>query len=109
MRAYVRPGGPAYAAGLRTNDIIEKLDGKFWWEYGTYQTEQRAYDGKPHTFEIKRGKETLTIRLGDPFLSPRAESRGQGNLATAWAIPRYPSLGTGSARDDKGGLTRSYY
>jgi hypothetical protein len=67
MRAYVRPGGPAYAAGLRTNDIIEKLDGKYWWEYGTYQTQQRAYDATPHTFELMRGPTTLTVTLGSPF------------------------------------------
>jgi len=67
MRAYVRPGGPAYSAGLRTNDIVEKLDGKFWWEYGTYQTQARAYDGKPHAFEITRGKEKHTIVLGAAY------------------------------------------
>jgi hypothetical protein len=55
MRALVRPGGPAYAAGLRTGDVIDKLDGRFWWEYGTYQTQLRAYDGKPHDFDIQRG------------------------------------------------------
>lgn len=63
MRAYVRAGGPAYDAGLRTGDVIQKLDGRFWWEFGTYQTEQRAYDGKPHTFEIQRGGRTLDINL----------------------------------------------
>jgi len=67
MRAFVRTGGPAYAAGLRTDDIVVKLDGKFWWEYGTFQTQRRAYDGRPHTFEITRGKQTLTIALGAPF------------------------------------------
>ncbi len=67
MRAYVRPGGPAYAAGMRTNDIVEKLDGKYWWEYGTFQSEARAYDGLPHTFEIQRGKTALSITLGAPF------------------------------------------
>jgi hypothetical protein len=67
MRAFVRPGGPAYAAGLRTNDIVVKLDGKFWWEYGTFQTQRRAYDGLPHVFEVTRGKATLTIALGAPF------------------------------------------
>ena len=67
MRAYVRPGGPAYVAGMRTNDIVDKLDGKFWWEYGTYQTQQRAYDGKPHTFELTRGGTTLTVALGEPY------------------------------------------
>ena len=68
MRALVRPGGPAYVAGMRTNDIIDKLDGKYWWEYGTYQTQQRAFDGLPHTFEITRGKSTLSVALGAPFL-----------------------------------------
>jgi H+/gluconate symporter-like permease len=63
MRAYVRAGGPAYDAGLRTGDVVQKLDGRFWWEYGTYQTEQRVYDGKPHTFEIQRGGRTLDISL----------------------------------------------
>ena len=67
MRAYVRPGGPAYAAGLRTNDIVEKLDGKYWWEYGTFQTQARAYDGLPHTFDVIRGPANLTITLGEPF------------------------------------------
>jgi hypothetical protein len=71
MRALVRPGGPAYEAGMRTNDIVEKLDGKWWWEYGTYQTERRAYDGKPHTFELVRGTQKLTVTLGQPF-SPGA-------------------------------------
>ena len=69
MRAYVRAGGPAYAAGMRTNDIVDKLDGRFWWEYGTYQTQARAYDGKPHSFELQRGKLTLEIQLGEPFTS----------------------------------------
>ena len=73
MRALVRPGGPAYVAGLRTGDVIDKLDGKFWWEYGTYQTQLRAYDGKPHTFEIERGRvggPLATVRLGRPYLGP---------------------------------------
>jgi hypothetical protein len=69
MRTYVRAGGPAYAAGMRTNDIVNKLDGLFWWEYGTYQTQARAYDGKPHSFELQRGSATLEIQLGEPFTS----------------------------------------
>ncbi len=67
MRAYVRGGGPAFAAGLRTNDIVDKLDGKFWWEYGTYQTQARAFDGKPHSFEVERGPSTIDIQLGAPI------------------------------------------
>jgi hypothetical protein len=70
MRAIVRPGGPAYVAGLRTGDVIDKLDGKFWWEYGTYQTELRAYDGQPHTYDIERGGiggPPVHITLGAPF------------------------------------------
>ena len=64
---YVRAGGPAFAAGLRSGDVVNKLDGKFWWEYGTYQTQQRAYDGKPHAFEIERGDKILDLQLGAPF------------------------------------------
>ena len=70
MRALVRPGGPAFAAGLRTGDVIDKLDGRFWWEYGTYQTQLRAYDGKAHDFDVERGKvggPPAHVQLGDPF------------------------------------------
>ena len=69
MRAYVRAGGPAYRDGLRTGDVIDKLDGRDWWTYGTYQTQSRAYDGLPHTFEVERGAQTVDVRLGTP-LSP---------------------------------------
>ncbi|MGH7661842.1 MAG: PDZ domain-containing protein, partial [Vulcanimicrobiaceae bacterium] len=65
LRAYVRPGGPAYDAGLRTNDIVEKIDGRWWWEYGTYPSERLPYDGKTHDFELKRGKQSLIVRLGE--------------------------------------------
>lgn len=68
MRAYVRPGGPAFSAGLRTNDAIEKIDGRDWWEYGTFQAEARAYDGKPHVFVVTRGKVERTIALGAAFV-----------------------------------------
>jgi hypothetical protein len=70
MRALVRPGGPAYVAGLRSGDVIDKLDGKFWWEYGTYQTQLRAYDGLPHAFDVERGKvggPPAHVQLGVPF------------------------------------------
>jgi hypothetical protein len=67
MRTFVRGGGPAYTAGLRSNDVVDKLDGKFWWEYGTYQTQLRAYDGKPHSFELERDGKTLDVQLGQPF------------------------------------------
>jgi hypothetical protein len=52
---------------MRTNDVVNKLDGLFWWEYGTYQTQARAYDGKAHSFELQRGSATLTVQLGEPF------------------------------------------
>jgi hypothetical protein len=70
MRALVRPGGPAWTAGLRTGDVVDKLDGKFWWEYGTYQTQLRAYDGRPHTFDVQRGTvggPAVHVDLGAPF------------------------------------------
>ncbi|MEO9169841.1 MAG: hypothetical protein ABI282_01280 [Candidatus Baltobacteraceae bacterium] len=67
MRAYVRAGGPAYDAGLRTNDVVDTLDGRYWWMYGTYQTQLRAYDGLPHRFQVERGNQTLDIQLGAPY------------------------------------------
>ncbi len=68
MRALARPGGPAWNAGLRTGDIIDKVDGRFWWEYGTYQTQLRAYDGQPHTFDVTRGpRHDIHIVLGAPY------------------------------------------
>lgn len=72
MRAYVRAGGPAYVAGMRSGDVIDKVDGSYWWEYGTYQTQQRAFDGRPHTFEIERGGKTLDVQLGEPFKGPES-------------------------------------
>jgi hypothetical protein len=76
MRAFVRPGGPAYVAGLRSDDIVEKIDGQFWWEYGTFQSQQRAYDGKPHTFVVKRGGRETTVTLGEPFFEAALHARG---------------------------------
>jgi hypothetical protein len=68
MRALARPGGPAWVAGLRTGDIVDKVDGRFWWEYGTYQTQLRAYDGKPHTFDVTRaGRHDIHVALGDAY------------------------------------------
>jgi len=67
MRAYVRAGGPAYAAGMRTNDVVDKLDGLDWWMYGTYQAQARAYDGKPHSFQLERDGSTIAVQLGTPF------------------------------------------
>jgi hypothetical protein len=70
LRALVRPGGPAYVAGLRTGDVVDKIDGRFWWEYGTYQSEKRAYDGLPHSFDVERGRvggPAGHVQLGAPF------------------------------------------
>lgn len=68
MRALVRPGGPAWIAGMRTNDVIDKVDGRWWWEYGTYQTQQKAYDGLAHTFSITRGeRHDIPVALGAPY------------------------------------------
>ncbi len=67
MRVYVRGGGPAYRAGLRSGDVVDQIDGKAWWEFGTYQTQMKAYDGRPHAFVIQRGGKTIAITLGEPF------------------------------------------
>ncbi|HVA33636.1 MAG TPA: hypothetical protein VNG31_05775 [Candidatus Baltobacteraceae bacterium] len=70
MRVYVRAGGPAYVAGMRSGDVVDKLDGRYWWEYGTYQTQARAFDGKPHSFVIERNGKPLDVQLGVPFEEP---------------------------------------
>jgi len=72
MRTYVRAGGPAFEDGLRTGDVVMKLDGRFWWEYGTFQTQLRAYDGRPHSFEVQRGAQTIEIQLTTPFVPAKA-------------------------------------
>jgi len=69
LRVYVRAGGPAYAAGLRSGDVIEAIDGLAWWQYGTYLAERFAYDGKPHVFTVLRGSQSVQISLGAPFLA----------------------------------------
>ncbi len=73
--SYVRAGGPAYDAGLRTGDIVNKLDGKYWWEYGTYQTQSRAYDGQPHAFEIERGGTDRSTCNSEHRSTPAKDSR----------------------------------
>lgn len=68
MHALVRTGGPAWLAGLRSGDVVDRIDGKFWWEYGTYQSELRAYDGRPHTFDVERGAQRdIHVALGEPY------------------------------------------
>lgn len=68
MRLYVRAGGPAWTAGLRSNDVVMEVDGREWWYYGTYPTEQFAYDRKQHAFTIVRNGTTTNVALGAPFV-----------------------------------------
>ncbi len=67
LRVYVRAGGPAYVAGLRSGDVVETIDGQPWWQYGTYQSERFAYDGKPHELGVLRSKHLVEVRLTEPF------------------------------------------
>lgn len=67
LRAYVRAGGPAYVAGLRSGDVIETIDGEAWWQLGTYRAQRRPYDGKPHAFEVLRTGRSVEITLAAPF------------------------------------------
>jgi len=62
LRAVVRAGGPAYVAGLRTNEPVIMIDGRDWWEYGTYQSQQRVHDGNPHVYTT--GDSSATFRVG---------------------------------------------
>ena len=68
MHALVRPDGPAWQAGLRSGDVVDKVDGRSWWEYGTYQTELKPFDGRPHTFDVTRGSvHDIHVALGAPY------------------------------------------
>jgi len=69
LRAYVRAGGPAFAAGLRSGDVIDTIDGQAWWVLGTYPSERIPYDGKPHVFEVQRAGQRFDVRLGAPFVA----------------------------------------
>jgi hypothetical protein len=73
MRVYVRAGGPAYAAGLRSGEVVETIDGKAWWLYGTYPAQELAYDGKPHTFEVLQGGRAVDIALRAPFTATASD------------------------------------
>jgi hypothetical protein len=73
MRVYVRAGGPAYAAGLRSGEVVESIDGKAWWLYGTYPAQELAYDGKPHTFEVLQGGRAVDIALRAPFTATASD------------------------------------
>jgi len=75
MRVYVRAGGPAWAAGMRTGEIVDKIDGRWWWDYGTFQSEARSYDGKAHSFQVRVGKGTRQIQLLAPVLPKEVEAR----------------------------------
>jgi hypothetical protein len=68
MRLFVRAGGPAWVEGLRSNDVVMEVDGRQWWYYGTYPTEQFAYDGKPHSFSVVRNGSTASVALTSPFV-----------------------------------------
>ncbi|HEV3156126.1 MAG TPA: PDZ domain-containing protein [Candidatus Baltobacteraceae bacterium] len=69
MRAVVRTGGPAWKAGLRTNDVVLMIDGKYWWDYGTYQAQNRAYSSGTHSFVVQSGADAprRVIVLAAPF------------------------------------------
>jgi len=73
LRIYVRAGGPAYAVGLRSGEVVESIDGKAWWLYGTYPAQEMAYDGKPHTFEVLQGGRVVDIALGAPFTASASD------------------------------------
>ncbi len=73
LRIYVRAGGPAFAAGLRSGEVVESIDGKAWWLYGTYPAQEMAYDGKPHTFEVLQSGRAVDIALGAPFTASASD------------------------------------
>ena len=75
MRVYVRAGGPAWAAGMRSGEIVDKIDGRWWWDYGTFQSEARSYDGKAHSFQVRVGAIARQIQLSGPVLPKEVEAQ----------------------------------
>ena len=60
-------------AGLRSGEVVENIDGKAWWLYGTYPAQEMAYDGKAHTFEVLQGGRAVDIALGVPFTATASD------------------------------------
>ncbi len=102
-------------AGLRSGDVIETIDGVAWWLYGTYQSEQRAYDGKPHAFEVLRGRPSRRAAARRAFsgMNPtdalwfaREGLRGVSPVLSAWSDRRCARGLRRSARADDCGRRR---
>jgi len=58
----VVPGSPAQAAGFKSGDIIEKIDGEpvnFWEEAADYI---KKHPGKDMVFEVRRGRDTVSLK-----------------------------------------------
>ncbi|MCC6696164.1 MAG: site-2 protease family protein [Candidatus Hydrogenedentes bacterium] len=59
----VLDGMPAAKAGLRPDDVIQRVNGE-WVDAGTFSDLVNANpDGPPSTLEVQRGAETLTVPL----------------------------------------------
>lgn len=56
-----QPGKPAEQAGLRSNDIITAIDGQKITTVPEVQNYIRSHQGQEIKFEIKRGKQNITI------------------------------------------------
>ena len=57
----VHPGGPASNAGLKTNDIIVKINGKPITS--SNEVDDMVKKGEPFTVEVVRGQQTLRINI----------------------------------------------
>jgi len=73
MRVYVRAGGPAYAAGLRSGEVVETIDGKAWWLYGTYPAQELAYDVSRIPSRFYKGGRAVDIALRAPFTATASD------------------------------------
>ncbi|MBU8901504.1 MAG: site-2 protease family protein [Victivallales bacterium] len=57
------PNAPAMLAGIKSGDIIEKLNGKKVTNYKIFQTEIKPLKGIPFTLQLKRGDKILDVKL----------------------------------------------
>jgi regulator of sigma E protease len=85
----VGPGLPAEKAGLKTNDIIVKIDGKNVGTIEEVQHTVKERQGNRIDFTVKRGSEELTLGV-DSLANPPEGSGPTGVSLASIGLLKYP-------------------
>lgn len=84
------PGGPALAAGVRSQDVIAKIDGKslrFADEAGMMEWLATITPGQRLTLDIRRGAETLQLKVMAASMPDAMYQLWKQSMATAARHP----------------------